>query len=49
MDLVLKGLVEGYEEWKAEGGTGGALAGSSNVSSLELVVAWPSSVRQPEC
>lgn len=30
-DTVMRGLMEGWKEWKAEGGTGGALAGTSNV------------------
>jgi nicotinate phosphoribosyltransferase len=32
-DLVLQGLVQGFEEYKANGGQGGLLAGTSNVSS----------------
>ena len=35
-DLVLRGLIEGYEEWKAAGGTGGALSGTSNVSLVDV-------------
>jgi len=31
-DLVMKGLVKGYEQWKAGGGEVGGLTGSSNVS-----------------
>ncbi|GFZ45330.1 NAPRTase [Saitozyma sp. JCM 24511] len=30
-DLVMRGLVEGYEEYKASGAKGGVLAGTSNV------------------
>ncbi|KAL7423219.1 nicotinate phosphoribosyltransferase [Cryptotrichosporon argae] len=30
-DAVMRGLVDGWKEWKAAGGTGGALTGTSNV------------------
>ena len=33
-DLVFRGLIAGQEEWKAGGGQGVGLAGSSNVSSV---------------
>jgi nicotinate phosphoribosyltransferase len=33
-DLVMRGLVEGYEEHKVRGAKGGVLAGTSNVSVL---------------
>ena len=31
-DLVMRGLIEGHEEWKARGGEIGGLSGTSNVS-----------------
>src|SRR5689334_9155396 len=37
-DLVMRGLVEGYEERKATGAKGGVLAGTSNVSDLRPTV-----------
>lgn len=30
-DLVMRGLADGQEEWRAAGGTGPGLAGTSNV------------------
>lgn len=30
-DTIMRGLAEGWKEWKAAGGTGGALTGTSNV------------------
>jgi hypothetical protein len=35
-DLVLRGLIEGHEELKAQGGKHGVLTGTSNVCSLLL-------------
>lgn len=34
-DLVIRGLIEGQKEWKGNGGQGGGLAGTSNVSYIE--------------
>jgi nicotinate phosphoribosyltransferase len=31
-DLVMQGLLEGFQEWKNAGGQGGSLMGTSNVS-----------------
>lgn len=31
MDLVMQGLMDGQEEWKAKGAKDGGLAGTSNV------------------
>lgn len=31
-DVVMRGLAAGHEEWKAAGGKGAGLAGTSNVS-----------------
>lgn len=41
-DLVLRGLMEGYEEVKAKGGKHGVLTGTSNVSMLVSTFAHPS-------
>ncbi|WWD18363.1 nicotinate phosphoribosyltransferase [Kwoniella shandongensis] len=30
-DIIVRGLIAGHEEWKAAGGTGGGLSGTSNV------------------
>ncbi|KAK8858476.1 nicotinate phosphoribosyltransferase [Kwoniella newhampshirensis] len=30
-DIIMRGLIAGHEEWKAAGGTGGGLSGTSNV------------------
>lgn len=37
-DLVLRGLMEGYEEVKAKGGKHGVLTGTSNVSMLRVSI-----------
>lgn len=31
-DVVMRGLIEGFEEYKKNGGKGGVLSGTSNVS-----------------
>lgn len=31
-DVVMRGLIAGFEEYKAKGGKGGVLSGTSNVS-----------------
>ena len=35
-DVIMRGLIDGYDEWRKQGGTGGALAGTSNVRDPHL-------------
>lgn len=41
-DVVMRGLIEGFNEYKAAGGQGGVLSGTSNVSSAQRHVHGPS-------